>query len=78
MKAAFTFLTTVAMVVLAGLIAWLSWEYSRPLLGQILPQPFRGFILEMRFLVSLVAVVAVLSVAERLIGWISSKLDLGG
>ena len=75
MKAAVSFLTNVVMAALAGLIAWLAWDYSRPLLGQILPQPFRGFILELRFLVSLIAVISVLSVAEYLVGRISRKPD---
>ena len=77
MKAALSFLTNIAMAVFAGLIAWLAWEYSRPLLGQILPQPFRGFILELRFLVSLVVVIVVLSVAELVVGWLGRKLDSG-
>ena len=77
MKAASSFLTNVAMAVFAGLVAWLAWEYSRPLLGQILPQPLRGFILELRFLVSLIAVIAVLSVAEYLIGRFTRKPDSG-
>ena len=77
MKAALSFLTNITMAVLAGLIAWSAWEYSRPFLGQILPQPFRGFILELRFLVSFVCVVAVLSVAEYLIGRFGRKLDSG-
>jgi len=73
MQPAIRFFATIALTVAAGLAAWAAWQYSRPLLGEILPGGLRAFVFEFRFVVSLVAVFVVLGIGEWLLAAITRK-----
>lgn len=78
MRGAASLIITVVMSALAGALAFAAWEYSRELLRAALSGPVRAFVLDFGFVISLVAVFLVLSLAERVLGAIASRRGGGG
>jgi hypothetical protein len=66
-------LVTAGASALAAALAFAAWEYAPALVGEAIPGWAGAFVLDFRFVVSLVAVVIVLSIAERVAGWVVSR-----